>query len=70
MAKSLKESIRDDLNKTFDRPVKEDENLGQAEFLVKQTYNLPESYYEEKQEAPMSDDEVYGLCKEQGQKVK
>lgn len=72
MAKSLNESIRDDLNKTFDRPVNEDENTGQAEFLVKQTYNLPESYYEEKekQEAPLSDDEVYGLCKEQGQKVK
>ena len=70
MAKSLNESIRDDLNKTFDRPVKEDENPGQAEFLVRQTYNLPESYYEEKQNAPMSDDEVYGLCKEQGQKVK
>jgi len=66
MTKPLNESIRDDLNKTFDRPVKEDQ--GQAQFLVKQTYNLPESYYEKN--APMSDDEVYGLCKEQGQKVK
>ena len=70
MAKPLNESIRDDLNKTFDRPVNEDENPGQAEFLVKQTYNLPDSYYQEKQIAPLSDDEVYGLCKEQGQKVK
>lgn len=72
MTKPLNESIRDDLNKTFDRPVNEDENPGQAQFLVKQTYNLPESYYELKAEfdAPMSDDEVYGLCKEQGQKVK
>ena len=69
MKKPLNESIRDDLNKLY-RPVNEDEDSGQAEFLVRQTYNLPESYYEEKQNAPMSDDEIYGLCKEQGQKVK
>ena len=68
MTKPLNESIRADLNKIFEQEVRED--AGQAEFLVKQTYDLPESYYEEKQIAPMSDDEVYGLCKEQGQKVK
>lgn len=69
MTKPLNESIRADLNKTFDRQVIK-EDVGQAEFLVKQTYNLPESYYEETEIEPMSDDEIYGLCKEQGQKVK